>query len=44
MEEFAKKMNLIRKDKTHREIYLSDFRKIAEKNMKTTLRFKLIEK
>ena len=43
MEQYASKINLKRKDKTHREIYLSDFRKVAKEKMKTTLRFKVVE-
>jgi len=41
MEEFAKSQDLIRKSKVHREIYLSDFRKVPEEKLKTTLRFQL---
>ena len=40
MEEFATKENLIRPSKVHREIYLSDFRKVAPEKLKTVLRFK----
>ena len=43
MEEYASAINVKRKDKTHREIYLSDFRKVAKEKMKTTLRFKVID-
>lgn len=43
MEQYATEINLKRKDKTHREIYLSDFRKVAKEKMKTTLRFKVEE-
>lgn len=43
MEEYANQLNLKRKDKTHREIYLSDFRKVPEDKLKTTLRFQLNE-
>ena len=39
MEEFADKNNLIRKCKTHREIYLSDARKVEPDKLKTVLRF-----
>jgi len=41
MEEFATNQGLIRKSKIHREIYLSDFRKVAEDKLKTVLRFQL---
>jgi hypothetical protein len=42
MEEWALKNNLIRKELTHREIYISDPRKIKdEQKMKTVLRFKV---
>ncbi len=39
MEAFALENNLKRKDKTHREIYLSDFRKVPKEKLKTVLRF-----
>ena len=42
MEAFAKEQNLIRSSKVHREIYLSDFRKVAEEKLKTVLRFKVV--
>jgi hypothetical protein len=41
MEEFAEKENLIRISKIHREIYLSDFRKVATEKLKTVLRFRI---
>ena len=41
MEEFTKNEGLERESKVHREIYLSDFRKIAPEKLKTVLRFKL---
>jgi len=41
MEDFAASQNLVRKSKVHREIYLSDFRKVAEEKLKTVLRFQL---
>ena len=41
MEAFAKSQGLIRKSKIHREIYLSDFRKVPAEKLKTTLRFQL---
>ena len=43
MEEFANELNLKRKDKTHREIYLSDFRKVPTHKLKTVLRFQVNE-
>ncbi len=39
MEHFTKELNLIRKSKVHREIYLSDFRKVDTAKLKTVLRF-----
>ncbi|MFY9243648.1 MAG: GyrI-like domain-containing protein [Polaribacter sp.] len=42
MEEFAKKENLLRVSKAHKEIYISDFRKVTEEKLKTVLRFKVI--
>jgi len=39
MELFASEQNLERISKIHREIYLSDFRKVAPEKLKTTLRF-----
>ncbi|TVZ57065.1 hypothetical protein OD91_2371 [Lutibacter sp. Hel_I_33_5] len=41
MEEFAKSEGLERDSKVHKEIYLSDFRKVAPEKLKTVLRFKL---
>lgn len=41
MEEFARENNLTRLSKVHREIYLSDFRKVAPEKLKTVLRFKV---
>jgi len=41
MEAYAKELNLKRKSKTHREIYLSDFRKVAPEKLKTVLRFNI---
>ncbi len=40
MEDFAEENKLIRPSKVHREIYLSDFRKVAPEKLKTVLRFK----
>lgn len=42
MEAFAKEQNLTRISKMHREIYLSDFRKVAEEKLKTVLRFGVV--
>lgn len=39
MEEFATAQGLTRTSKMHREIYLSDFRKVEKEKLKTTLRF-----
>ena len=41
MEAFTKSKNLERTSKTHREIYLSDFRKVATEKLRTVLRFKI---
>lgn len=41
MEAFAEKESLVRVSKIHREIYLSDFRKVATEKLKTVLRFKV---
>jgi len=41
MEEFCKENNLIRESKQHREIYLSDARKVSSEKLKTVLRFKV---
>lgn len=41
MEEFCSNNNLIRTDKTHKEIYISDFRKVDPIKLKTVLRFKV---
>lgn len=43
MEEYASSLNLDRKSKTHREIYLSDFRKTPKDKLKTVLRFQIQE-
>ncbi len=42
MEDFAASQGLIRTSKRHREIYLSDFRKVAPEKLKTVLRFKTV--
>ncbi|MEK6152711.1 GyrI-like domain-containing protein [Flavobacteriaceae bacterium 3-367] len=44
MEAFAAKNTLIRPSKAHREIYLSDFRKVAPEKLKTVLRFQVRDK
>ena len=44
MEEFCDKNNLIRESKQHREIYLSDVRKVIPEKLKTVLRFKVKKK
>ena len=41
MEAFAENQGLVRKYKTHREIYLSDARKTATEKLKTILRFQV---
>jgi len=41
MEAFAGQNNLSRESKIHREIYITDFRKVAEDKLKTVLRFKV---
>lgn len=41
MEDFAAGENLTRASKRHREIYLTDFRKVAPEKLKTVLRFKV---
>ena len=41
MQSYCDENNLIRKSKRHREIYLSDVRKVAPEKLKTVLRFKV---
>ena len=41
MEDFALSQNVTRKSKVHREIYLSDFRKVPAEKLKTILRFQV---
>jgi len=41
MEEFTKQSGFFRLNKTHREIYLSDPRKVDPQKMRTVLRFKI---
>ncbi|MEQ9413532.1 MAG: GyrI-like domain-containing protein, partial [Cyclobacteriaceae bacterium] len=43
METFTKKNSLTRESKVHREIYITDFRKVAEDKLKTVLRFKVVD-
>ena len=43
MEKFTADLGLKRKSKIHREIYLSDFRKVPQEKLKTTLRFQVVE-
>jgi hypothetical protein len=42
MEEFCHDNNFTRESKVHREIYLSDARKVSPEKLKTILRFKII--
>ena len=39
MEDFAESEKLVRKSKAHKEIYLSDARKVVPEKLKTVLRF-----
>ena len=41
METFCKENGLVRESKEHREIYISDARKVEPEKLKTTLRFKI---
>lgn len=43
MEQFCSQNNLKRAEKTHKEIYISDFRKTPPEKLKTVLRFKVTE-
>lgn len=43
MEEYASALNLKRVAKIHREIYISDARKVAPEKLKTVLRFEVTE-
>ncbi len=43
MDDFCIKNNLIRESKQHREIYLSDVRKVRPDKLKTVLRYKIKE-
>jgi hypothetical protein len=42
MEEFCRQYGYKRESMQHREIYLSDFRKVSPDKLKTVLRFKVI--
>ena len=42
MEAWAQEQGLERESKVHREIYLSDARKVPADKLKTTLRFKVL--
>jgi hypothetical protein len=44
MEQFAQQNGYTRKTKQHREIYLSDARKVAVEKLKTVLRFAIEKK
>jgi hypothetical protein len=44
MHEFCENNGLIRESKQHREIYLSDVRKVAPEKLRTVLRFKVADK
>ena len=44
MESFAERVNYRRKAMTHREIYLSDARKVSPDKLKTVLRFRIEKK
>ncbi|MCK5200332.1 MAG: GyrI-like domain-containing protein [Spirochaetales bacterium] len=41
MEQYCKENKLTRESKQHREIYLSDVRKVSPEKLKTVLRFKV---
>ena len=42
MEEFCQQNGYTRESKRHREIYLSDFRKVAPEKLRTVLRFRIL--
>lgn len=44
MEDYCTENGLVRKSKKHREIYLSDFRKVPVEKLRTVLRFTINEK
>ncbi|NQX81376.1 MAG: GyrI-like domain-containing protein [Flavobacteriaceae bacterium] len=41
MEKYAEKENIVRRSKVHKEVYLSDFRRVPIEKIKTILRFKV---
>lgn len=41
MDQFCQANKLVRLSKRHREIYLSDLRRVAPEKLKTVLRFKV---
>ena len=43
MEDFCQQNGYIRESKQHREIYLSDFRKVSPDKLKTVLRFRILK-
>jgi hypothetical protein len=43
MEDFCQKNGYKRESKQHREIYLSDFRKVSPEKLKTVLRFRVVK-
>ena len=43
MEKYCEEQGLIRIEKTHREIYITDARRTAPEKLKTVLRFKVSE-
>lgn len=43
MEEFCRQNGFKRESKQHREIYLSDFRKVSPDKLKTVLRFRILK-
>jgi hypothetical protein len=43
MEDFCQQSGYKRESKQHREIYISDFRKVSQDKLKTVLRFKILE-
>jgi hypothetical protein len=43
MEDFCQHNNYKRESKQHREIYLSDFRKVSPEKLKTVLRFRILK-
>jgi arabinogalactan oligomer/maltooligosaccharide transport system substrate-binding protein len=43
MEDFCQQNKYKRESKQHREIYLSDFRKVSPDKLKTVLRFRILK-